>query len=133
MGIKDLQCIRHSPLFRVFYIDCPWVGQEKKFEIKALRWLENAILGLVFANTVFYKSTILLILEAEVTEKTSSRIQSPLLGPHWLGPKKNFHNKSSQVVGKCCLEIVFAYSVFHKRDMFRSAFDILKPVTILEY
>ena len=30
MGIKDLQCIRHSPLFRVFYFDCPWLGQEKK-------------------------------------------------------------------------------------------------------
>ena len=43
-------------------------GRRKKFEIKALRWLENAILGLVFANTVFYKSTILLVFEAEVTE-----------------------------------------------------------------
>ena len=53
-------------------------GRRKKFEIKALRWLENAILGLVFANTVFYKSTILLIFEAEATEKTISRIQSPL-------------------------------------------------------
>ena len=53
-------------------------GRRKKFEIRALRWLENAILGLAFANTVFYKSTILLIFEAEVTEKTSSRIQSLL-------------------------------------------------------
>ena len=52
--------------------------RRKKFEIKALIWLENAILGMVFANTVFYKSTILLIFEAEVAEKTSSRIQSPL-------------------------------------------------------
>ena len=41
---------------------------EKLFEIKALRWLENAILGLVFANTVFYKSTILQVFEADVTE-----------------------------------------------------------------
>ena len=53
-------------------------GRRKKGEIKALRWLVNAILGLVFANTVFYKSTILLTFEAEVTEKTSSRIQSLL-------------------------------------------------------
>ena len=53
-------------------------GRRKKFEIKALRWLENAIVRLAFANTVFYKSTILLIFEAEVTEKTGSRIQSPL-------------------------------------------------------
>ena len=28
----------------------------------------NAILGLVFANIVFYKSTILLLFEAEVTD-----------------------------------------------------------------
>ena len=53
-------------------------GRRKKFEIKAVRWQENAILGLVFANTVFYKSTLLLVFEAEVREKTSSRIQSPL-------------------------------------------------------
>ena len=53
-------------------------SRRKKFEIKALRWLENAIVRLAFANTVFYKSTILLIFEAEVTEKTGSRIQSPL-------------------------------------------------------
>ena len=57
-----------------------WVSKtcSVKFETKALRWLENAILGLVFANAIFYKSTILLIFEAEVTEKTSSRIQSLL-------------------------------------------------------
>ena len=67
MGSKDSQCIRHSPLFSVYYFDSPWLGR-KKFEIKAVRWLENAILGLVFANTVFYKSTILLVFEAEVTE-----------------------------------------------------------------
>ena len=36
--------------------------------MKAFRWLENGILMLVFGNTVFYKSTILLIFEAEVTE-----------------------------------------------------------------
>ena len=53
MGIKHLQCIRYSPLFHVYYFDCPCLGRRKKFEIKALRWLENAILGLVFANTVF--------------------------------------------------------------------------------
>ena len=53
-------------------------GGRKKFEIKALRWLENAILGLAFANTVFYKNTILLIFQPEVTEKTSFRIQNLL-------------------------------------------------------
>ena len=78
MGSKDLQCIRHSPLFCVYYFDSHGWGRRKKFEIKALRWLENAILGLVFANIVFYKSTTLQIFEAEVAEKTSSRIQSLL-------------------------------------------------------
>ena len=38
----------------------------------------NAILGLVFTNTVFYKSTILLIFKAVVTEKTGSCIESLL-------------------------------------------------------
>ena len=53
-------------------------GRRKQFEVKALRWLENAILGLIFVNTVFYKSTVLLIFEVEVTEKTSSHIQNLL-------------------------------------------------------
>ena len=53
-------------------------GRRKRFELKALRWMENAILGLVFANTVFYKNTILLIFEAKVLEKTSYRIQKLL-------------------------------------------------------
>ena len=44
------------------------MGLEKKFEMKAVRWLANAILGLVFANTVFHKGDILLIFEAEFTE-----------------------------------------------------------------
>ena len=52
MGNKDLQCIRHSPLLCVYSFDSPWLGQEKKIEIKALRWLENTVLGLVFASTV---------------------------------------------------------------------------------
>ena len=78
MAIKDLQCSRHSPLLSAYYFNCPWLLQGKIFEINALGWLENAILGLVFANTVFYMSTILLIFEAEVTEKTSSCIQSPI-------------------------------------------------------
>ena len=53
MGSKDLQCIRHSPLFCVCYFDSPWLGQEK-----------------------------------------------------------NFHNKGSQMGGKCCFEIDFClYSI----------------------
>ena len=36
--------------------------------MKVLRLLENVMLRLVFANTVFHKRAILLILEAEFTE-----------------------------------------------------------------
>ena len=36
--------------------------------MKVLRLLDNAILRLVFATTVFHKRAILLILEAEFTE-----------------------------------------------------------------
>ena len=78
MGNKDLQCIRNSPYSVSTILTLHGWGRRKKFEIKALRWLENAVLGLVFANMVFHKSTILTIFEAEVTEKTSSRMQSLL-------------------------------------------------------
>ena len=57
MCIDDLQCTRHSLL-------------------KALRWLENSILKLVFANTVFQKVAILLILEAEITENVRHSLVS---------------------------------------------------------
>ena len=41
---------------------------EKAFEITALRWLENGILGSVFVITVFHESAILQLFEAEFTE-----------------------------------------------------------------
>jgi len=44
------------------------VGPKETFKIKVFGLLENAILGLVFANTVFYKRATLLIFEAEFTE-----------------------------------------------------------------
>ena len=56
--------------------------------MKALRWLEDAILGLVFANTVFYKSTILLIFEAEFTEGVLDKLSYPesIMRPTLVGP-----------------------------------------------
>ena len=45
--------------------------------MKALRWLENAIFGLVFAYTVFCKRTILLIFEAEFTERVLDKLSYP--------------------------------------------------------
>ena len=35
-----------------------WLGLEKNFKIKALRWLENAILKYDFVNTVFHNRVI---------------------------------------------------------------------------
>ena len=36
--------------------------------IKLLRWLQNVVLRLVFANSVFHKRNLLLIFEVEFTE-----------------------------------------------------------------
>ena len=115
MGSKDLQCI-NTLTYSVSTILTPhgW-GRRKKFEIKALRWLENAILGLIFVNTVFYKSAILLIFEAEVTEKTSSRIQSLLKAHH--GQRKIFTTKVLRWLENAVLRLVFANTVFYKRDV----------------
>ena len=77
MGIEDLQCIRHSLLLCVYYRAHHGCGRRQKFEMKALRWLENAILGLDFANTVFYKSTILLNFEVEFTESVLDKPSYP--------------------------------------------------------
>ena len=60
------------------------------FEIKALLWLENAILKLGFANTVFHKRAILLIFEARFTEgvlDTLSYLESTI-GPTMVGPRE---------------------------------------------
>ena len=58
MATEDFQCARH---FLVSVIGPTRVGPaERIFKIKALRWLENAILRLVFANAVLHKTPILL-------------------------------------------------------------------------
>ena len=90
MGIEDLQCIGHSPLFCVYYRAHYGWGRRGKFEMKALIWLENAILGLVFANAVFYRSTILLIFEAEFTESVLDKLSYPEsnIKPTLVGPEE---------------------------------------------
>ena len=65
MTIKDFQCIRDSTLATVYCRTHHGWGRTNIFEIKALRWQENGILKLLFANIVCHKSTILLIFEAE--------------------------------------------------------------------
>ena len=60
--------------------------------MKALRWLENVILELVFANTAFYKSTILKIFEAEFTESVLDKLSYPdsTIRPALVGPAEKF-------------------------------------------
>ena len=65
---------------------------EKSFQIKALRCLENGILKLVSASTVFHKRAILLIFEAEFTESVLDFLSYPEsnLGLTMVGPPKKF-------------------------------------------
>ena len=48
------QSIRHDLVSSVYYMAHMVEPAEKFFKIKVLRWLENAILRLAFANTVFH-------------------------------------------------------------------------------
>ena len=57
-----------SYLFTYYTAYHGW-AQRKIFKIKALRLLQNAVLKLNFANTVFHKKAILLILVAELKER----------------------------------------------------------------
>ena len=98
----------NSPLFNVYYSTHDVWDRSKTFEIKALGWLKNGILKLVFVDTIFHKSSILLIFEAELTESVFSRIQS--LTP-WLGPKKIFQNEGAQIAGKRYLEISYKSAI----------------------
>ena len=58
--------------------------------MKALGWLENAILELVSASTEFYKSTILLVFEAEFTENELVKLSYPesTIRPTLVGPEE---------------------------------------------
>ena len=60
--------------------------------MKALRWLENGNLKLVFASALSHKSAILLISEAEFTESVLNILLYPesTLGPTMVGPEENF-------------------------------------------
>ena len=55
MGIETCSILDTLP-YSVSTIGLTLDGAGEKIEMKALRWLENAILRLVFANTVFYKA-----------------------------------------------------------------------------
>ena len=58
MTIENFQCARLSSIPSAYYrVRHGWV-RRKIFKIKVLRWLQNAILVLVFADTVFHKTAI---------------------------------------------------------------------------
>ena len=54
--------------------------------------MENTILGLVFANTVFYRGTILLIYEAEFTGSVLDKLSYPesTIRPSLVGAEEKF-------------------------------------------
>ena len=64
--------------------------------------LENAILRLVFANTVFHKRAMLHIFYTEYTQSVSGILlhQESTMGPSWLGQEKNFQNVGFEKLGK---------------------------------
>ena len=92
---------------------------EKKFLMKALGWLENAALGLVFANTVFYKSTVLLIFEEKFIESVEQALISRVYYKDHLGcaRRKIFLIKVLRWLENAVLRLVFANSMFYKRDI----------------
>ena len=62
-----------SVLNKLYYEAHRGWARRKIFLIKVLRWLENAVLRLVFTNSVFCKREMLLIFEAEFT---GSKVQA---------------------------------------------------------
>ena len=71
------------------------MGPRKIFKGEILRRLENAILRLVFANTVFHERAMLLISYAEYAQSLLDIIshQEPNMGPPCLGLEKIFQNE----------------------------------------
>ena len=81
------------PPYSVFTTKPTMVGVgENSFNIKALRWLKNDILKLVFAIEVFDKGAVFQIYEAEFTEGVLNILLFPesTLGPTMVGPEETF-------------------------------------------
>ena len=85
-------------------VGSPWLDLEKDF-----RRQENAILRLVFSDTVFHKRTMLLIIYAKYAECLLDILSYPesTMGSPWLDPENFCQNESSQKAGKCYLRIGF--------------------------
>ena len=65
---------------------------ENSFNTKALSWLKNGNLKLVFASAASHKSAMFLISEAEFTESVLNILLYPesTLGPTIVGPEEKF-------------------------------------------
>ena len=79
-------------------------AEEENFKVKRLRWDENDILRLIFANTVFGKRTILQDIPLYL---------DPTIGPTKARPAEKVQSKGSQMVGKGNFHIGFSkYSTY---------------------
>ena len=60
---------------------------EKVFKTKVFRWLENAIIILIFANTISHKRAVLFSFELEFTESLIDILSDPkfMIGPIMVG------------------------------------------------
>ena len=70
-------------------------GKRKAFKIMSLGWLENDIFRLIFANTEFCKSAILLLFAAEFTRNVLDIHWYPecTIGPTLVRPEDNLYFK----------------------------------------
>ena len=88
------------------------VGPEKIFKMEVLRWMEDAIFRLDFANTVIHKRAMLPLLcrmyKKHVRHSFVTRIS---YGPTLVGPGENFQNECFQKAGKCYFKICFCNTV----------------------
>ena len=108
MTIQNFQCARfllYPVLFRAHY---GWAGK-KFFKLKVLRWPENAMLNLVFANR---RANLLIFLRRSYRKYVRYYFVGRVYyGPAMAGLGEIFQNEGSQMAGKRYLRLVFANTV----------------------
>ena len=88
--IRYYQSIKHSLVSSLHYRDHHGWARRKIFKMKVLRWLENAIMRLVFASTVSHKRAV--VLSFEFTESLLDILSYPkfTIEPTMVGLEENF-------------------------------------------
>ena len=109
MAIENFPCSRHSLISSVYYMDHLTWARRKTFEIKILRWLQNAIWKFVFTNIVYFSFFINIWIIGESCTDLLSRIYrrcvrhslypESSITPTMVGPGKNIQNEGSQKTG----------------------------------